>query len=494
MNDNYELPDNLIDKIDPYFLSEDNSFSDWNKWSLVSFLEYANERQTLSFNDKRELHRRFGDSISAILKSDAPATVKKVIKNLKNKMCSVSVDLFWLKIKTDEEIAFAEAEYQRRQAFLELKNRFENRVIESREREVEKDVNKALSVLNAPITKSLSDNASIAPPPRYTPTNSPRNAPQPLSQDVSTTTPPSDNASTASSPCYTPTTPLHNAPQPQLQDASTTTPPPGNASTTPLSRYTTPPRNAPPPPSQNILKRSFDIYETSYEMGWAPWNFNITISDVNIESVLTSLHERYQKTKPKTKTSLEYGIIDLNDGIILEALGQSVISHFEAKMQEYKPKKALSVEVMRTLKTFNVTSLEDLGKALDEVKIDYKNLDHDIIYLRRLFEKFFLLFQDKSTINLDNRDLPEGWYNSHIVAPIFDDCLESMDECILRRGEVESFLDKKSRKKKKYDGILSFSRQFEFIYVETETTSVLSKSDKDLSKLHNAIILMFKHM
>ncbi|CAI2202105.1 10884_t:CDS:2, partial [Funneliformis geosporum] len=103
------------------------------------------------------------------------------------------------------------------------------------------------------------------------------------------------------------------------------------------------------------------------------------------------------------------------------------------KMQEYKPKKALSTEVMRILKTFNVTSLEDLGKALDNVKIDYNNLDRDIIYLRRLFEKFFLLFQDKSTINLDNRDLPEGWYNSHIVAPIFDDCLESMDECILRR-------------------------------------------------------------
>ncbi|GES74901.1 hypothetical protein RCL_jg10454.t1 [Rhizophagus clarus] len=65
-------------------------------------------------------------------------------------------------------------------------------------------------------------------------------------------------------------------------------------------------------------------------------------------------------------------------------------------------------------------------------------------------------------------------------------------------GEVESFvqklLDKKSRKKKKYDGISSFSRQFEFIYVETATTSVHLKSDKDLSKLHNAIILMFKHM
>ncbi|CAG8492043.1 9442_t:CDS:2 [Funneliformis caledonium] len=157
--------------------------------------------------------------------------------------------------------------------------------------------------------------------------------------------------------------------------------------------------------------------------------------------------------EPKIKTSLEYGIIDLNDGIILEALGQSVILHFEVKMQEYKPKKSLSVEVMKTLKIFNVTSLEDLERALTKVKIEYNNLDHDIVYLRCLFEKF---------------------------------------------GEVESFvqklIDKKSRKKKKYDGILFFSRQFEFIFIETATTSILSKSDKDLLKLHNAIVLMFKHM
>jgi hypothetical protein len=68
--------------------------------------------------------------------------------------------------------------------------------------------------------------------------------------------------------------------------------------------------------------------------------------------------------------------------------------------------------------------------------------------------------------------------------------------CLSSRGEVESLaqklLDKKSWKRKKYDGILSFSRHFEFIYVETATKSILSKSDKDLSKLHNAIVLMFK--
>ncbi len=86
MNDNYKLQDNLMDKIDPYFLSQDNSFSDWNKWNLVSFLEYVDERKTLSFSDKREIHRRFGDSISAILKSDAPATMKEAIKDLKKEV------------------------------------------------------------------------------------------------------------------------------------------------------------------------------------------------------------------------------------------------------------------------------------------------------------------------------------------------------------------------------------------------------------------------
>ncbi|CAG8591883.1 5839_t:CDS:10 [Paraglomus occultum] len=435
-NNNYKPPDKLVKKLDPYFIS-------------LPSLTGVN-------------------GVWAILKSDAPANVREAIKDFKNETSSASVHLFWKKVKTDEEIAVVQADYQRKQVLIELKNGFENMVIENREREVEKAVNKALPVLDASIASSCDTpiasspcNASTTPqqfshafittsPPRYTPTTPPCN----------TSIPPSS--------LYTPTTSRHND------------------SITSLSL------------SLNILKRSLDIYETSYEMDWAPWKFDITINNVKIERVLRNLHEKCQKTKPKTKTSLEYGIIDLNNSIILEALGQSVISHFETKMQGYKPKKALSVEVRRILKTFNVTSLEDLGKALDKVKIDHNNLDRDIIYLYRLFQKFFLLFQDKATINLDNRDLPEGWYNSHIVAPIFDDCLESMDQCILRRSEVESFvqklLDKKSRKKRKYDGILSFSRQFEFIYVETAATSVLSKSDKDLSKLHNAIILMFKHM
>ncbi|CAJ0894195.1 16566_t:CDS:2, partial [Entrophospora sp. SA101] len=92
-------------------------------------------------------------------------------------------------------------------------------------------------------------------------------------------------------------------------------------------------------------------------------------------------------TKSKTKTSLDYGIIDLNDSIILKALGNSVTSYFEVKMKDYKPKKAISEEAAKALKKFNVTSIKDLRKALAEVKVDYNNLDHDIVYLHRLFQK-----------------------------------------------------------------------------------------------------------
>ena len=86
-NNNYKPPDKLVKKLEPYFISENSSsFSDWSKWSLVSFLEYAAERRTLSFNDRRKLHQRFGNSIRAILKSDAPANVKEAIKDFKNEV------------------------------------------------------------------------------------------------------------------------------------------------------------------------------------------------------------------------------------------------------------------------------------------------------------------------------------------------------------------------------------------------------------------------
>ncbi|CAG8733957.1 16872_t:CDS:10, partial [Funneliformis caledonium] len=189
------------------------------------------------------------------------------------------------------------------------------------------------------------------------------------------------------------------------------------------------------------------------------------------QQILQNLYKKCQKTKSKTKISLDYGIIDLNDDFVLEGLGEPII-------QDYKPKKNISKEIANCLKKFNVTSLKDLGKTLSEVHIDYNNLDRDIFYLHRLFQKFFLLFQDNGSLNLDSFELQEEWYNSHIVAPIFDECLESVNEWILRRSEVKSyaqkFLDRTSWKRKKYDGILSFKN--------------------DLSKLHQAIILMFKLM
>ncbi|CAG8716700.1 13133_t:CDS:10, partial [Funneliformis caledonium] len=267
-----------------------------------------------------------------------------------------------------------------------------------------------------------------------------------------------------------------------------------------FDEYTTVPSGNDPktllPPKQGTLKRPLDIYEM--DLDWAPWKFDAIINDIDIEQILLDLYKKCQKKRPKTKTSLDCGIIDLNDGVILEALGESTKMYFEEKIQRYKPRKVISEDVAKILKKFNVTSLEDLGKVLSEVKIDYKSLDRDIVYVHRLFQKFFLLFQDNGSLNLNSFELQEGWYNSHIVAPIFDDCLESVDEWILRRGEVESCaqkcLDRRTRKRKKYDGILSFSRQFEFIYIETATTSILSKTEGDLSKLHQAIILMFKLM
>jgi hypothetical protein len=41
-------------------------------------------------------------------------------------MCSTSIDLFWKEVQTNEKIAVAQAEYQHKQTFIELKNEFEN--------------------------------------------------------------------------------------------------------------------------------------------------------------------------------------------------------------------------------------------------------------------------------------------------------------------------------------------------------------------------------
>ncbi|CAI2201262.1 19998_t:CDS:2, partial [Funneliformis geosporum] len=118
---------NLKQKLDSYFLSDDSSsLSDWNNWSFLSFLEFAKKRRALSIKNKRDLHQRFSNSLNAILMSDASRKVKEVTKALQSEMCSTSVDLFWKEVQTNEKIAIAQAEYQRKQTFIELKNGFEN--------------------------------------------------------------------------------------------------------------------------------------------------------------------------------------------------------------------------------------------------------------------------------------------------------------------------------------------------------------------------------
>ncbi|CAG8716720.1 7231_t:CDS:2, partial [Funneliformis mosseae] len=146
-----------------------------------------------------------------------------------------------------------------------------------------------------------------------------------------------------------------------------------------------------------------------------------------------------------------YGIVDLNDSRIMNVLEQPVKFYFEAEMKKYKPQKAVSKEALETLKCINVTSLSELGNALSSITINYENPNRDIVYLRHLFEKF-----------------------GEVVS------------------KAQKLLGIKSSKILKYDGVLSFNRKIEFIYVETATTSILSKRDKDLSKLREAIAIMFK--
>ncbi|KAF0443007.1 hypothetical protein F8M41_003606 [Gigaspora margarita] len=297
---------------------------------------------------------------------------------------------------------------------------------------------------------------------------SPVNDPaMPLSDIFLTTLPPGDDpAMSQSDISLTMPSPGNDPAMPQ-SDLSLTTSPPGNDPAMPLSDIsltTSPPGNDPQRHHLPLL----DIYDM--DLDWAPWEFDAIIDTIDIEQVLLDLYKQCQKARPKMKTSLDCGIIDLNDGVILEALSESIKMYFEEKIQIYKPRKVISEDVAKTLRKFNVISLEDLGNVLSEVKIDYNNLDRDIVYVHRLFQKFYLLFQNNGSLNLNSFELQEGWYNSNIVAPIFDDCLESVDEWILRY------------------------RQFEFIYIETATTSILSKTEGDLSKLHQAIILIYKLM
>ncbi|CAG8521700.1 9750_t:CDS:2 [Racocetra persica] len=69
---------------------------------------------------------------------------------------------------------------------------------------------------------------------------------------------------------------------------------------------------------------------------------------------------------------------------------------------------------------------QKLGKTLSNNTINYENSNRDTVYLH------------KGVLNLDSSELQEGWYNSTIVAPFFDDCLALFNDCILQRGEVKS--------------------------------------------------------
>ncbi|CAG8445528.1 9279_t:CDS:10, partial [Acaulospora morrowiae] len=248
----------------------------------------------------------------------------------------------------------------------------------------------------------------------------------------------------------------------------------GKAKTFGESHSTSTIPTTPPPSSSNYKQPRFITNNEYMDMDWSPWQFDEIICEIDIEEKLMGLFEKEKKARKKS--SLSYGIIDLNDSRIMDVLGQSVKVYFEEKMNKYKPQ----IRVKRNFGNFE-TSLWELGKALSSITINYENPNRDT---------------DKGILNLDSSELPEEWYNSNIVAPFFDDCLASLNDCILRRGEIASkaqkLLGNKSSKKPKYDGVLSFNRKIEFIYMETTTTSILSKRDKDLSKLHEAIAIMFK--
>ncbi|CAG8656009.1 24506_t:CDS:2 [Cetraspora pellucida] len=197
---------------------------------------------------------------------------------------------------------------------------------------------------------------------------------QSLLQDAFIITPPSGNTFTPLLPYYTPTTSFCNALQSLLQNAFTTILLPNNAFTALPSYYTfiTLLCNA----SQLLLQNAFTTMLLSallfhYTLIMLSCNVsqpllqNASITTPPSDNAFTALLLYYTftilsynilKDKTETKTLFEYGIIDFNDSIILEALEQLVILHFKTKIQEYKSKKALFTEVIRVLKTFNVVS------------------------------------------------------------------------------------------------------------------------------------------
>lgn len=89
-------------------------------------------------------------------------------------------------------------------------------------------------------------------------------------------------------------------------------------------------------------------------MDWSPWEFDAIIYEIDIEEKIIGLWEKEKRAR--TKSSLSYGIIDLNDSKIMDVLGQSVGFYFEIEMKKYKPQRSVSKEALEILRCLNVVS------------------------------------------------------------------------------------------------------------------------------------------
>lgn len=130
-----------------------------------------------------------------------------------------------------------------------------------------------------------------------------------------------------------------------------------NDSSNEVELHSTPktPTTPPPPSSHNYEQPRFITNNEYMDMIWSPWQFDAIICGIDIEEKLISLCEKEKKAKKKS--SLSYGIVDLNDSRIMDVLGQSVKFYFEAEMKKYKPQRAVSEEALETLKCLNVVCI-----------------------------------------------------------------------------------------------------------------------------------------
>ncbi|CAG8470252.1 1764_t:CDS:2 [Acaulospora colombiana] len=85
----------------------------------------------------------------------------------------------------------------------------------------------------------------------------------------------------------------------------------------------------PPPSSSNYKQPRFITNNEYMDMDWSPWQFVEIICEMDIEEKLMGLFEK--ENKARKKSSLSYGIIDLNDSRIMDVLGLSVKVYFEEK-------------------------------------------------------------------------------------------------------------------------------------------------------------------